>query len=399
MTTDFTPTRAAGLDRLAAFVPYAGMAYAAQRNYDLGPGQHTHVSCLSPYLRCRMLTEQEVIEAVIHHHGPAASDKFVQEVFWRTYWKGWLELRPQIWNDYQTSLAQAWNDVQTQAGLRARWEAACRGETDIDCMNAWAKELVGTGYLHNHARMWFASIWIFTLRLPWELGADFFLRHLLDGDPASNTLSWRWVAGIQTPGKTYLARTSNITKFTEGRFHPKWQLASEAPPLAATPLPDPRPLPDNPTVDANLRTGLLLHEDDMSPDFAQTAPAPQAQAILAPQAQIGPLIMAESVTGFRAEALKDAGKRLPPARVLATQQDVLDWARAENIEQIIAPYAPTGPVRTLLDAVSNAHADLRICQMMRPYDRAAWPHATHGFFRFRKQIPHLISQFNRGPKA
>jgi deoxyribodipyrimidine photo-lyase len=65
------------------------------------------------------------------------------------------------------------------------------------------QELVETGYLHNHARMWFASIWIFTLRLPWELGADFFLRHLLDGDAASNTLSWRWVAGLHTKGKHY----------------------------------------------------------------------------------------------------------------------------------------------------------------------------------------------------
>ena len=50
--------------------------------------------------------------------------------------------------------------------------------------------------MHNHVRMWFASIWIFTLNLPWQLGADFFMQHLLDGDPASNTLSWRWVAGI-----------------------------------------------------------------------------------------------------------------------------------------------------------------------------------------------------------
>ena len=62
--------------------------------------------------------------------------------------------------------------------------------------------------------MWFASIWIFTLNLPWQLGADFFMQHLLDGDPASNTLSWRWVAGIQTKGKNYLARKSNIEKYS-----------------------------------------------------------------------------------------------------------------------------------------------------------------------------------------
>ena len=62
--------------------------------------------------------------------------------------------------------------------------------------------------------MWFASIWIHTLELQWELGADFFLKHLLDGDPASNTLSWRWVAGIHTKGKNYIARKSNIEKYS-----------------------------------------------------------------------------------------------------------------------------------------------------------------------------------------
>jgi deoxyribodipyrimidine photo-lyase len=67
--------------------------------------------------------------------------------------------------------------------------------------------------------MWFASIWIFTLGLPWRIGADFFYRHLLDGDAASNTLSWRWVAGLHTRGKAYAAESWNIEKFTGGRFN------------------------------------------------------------------------------------------------------------------------------------------------------------------------------------
>jgi len=78
--------------------------------------------------------------------------------------------------------------------------------------------------------MWFASIWIFTLNLPWELGARFFMKHLLDGDAASNTLSWRWVAGIQTQGKNYLARESNIRKFTNQRYV-NTSLNENAPPL------------------------------------------------------------------------------------------------------------------------------------------------------------------------
>ncbi|WP_404818261.1 FAD-binding domain-containing protein, partial [Roseobacter sinensis] len=221
----FPPTRTAALERLSAFLPRAGRHYAARRNYDLGPGRHHGVSGLSPYLRCRLITEEEVLQAVLARHAPQAAEKFIQEVFWRTYWKGWLELRPGVWDEYRRDLRRQWDDVQTQAGLRDRWEAACTGDTGIACFDGWADELVNTGYLHNHARMWFASIWIFTLELPWELGADFFLRHLLDGDPASNTLGWRWVAGIQTVGKTYLARPDNIAKYTEGRFGVPGRLA------------------------------------------------------------------------------------------------------------------------------------------------------------------------------
>ena len=87
--------------------------------FDLGAGKHTHVSCLSPYLRHRIITEKEVLKATLGRHSLQASEKFVQEVFWRTYWKGWLEMRPQIWRDYQHGVMRALDDVQTQSGLRA----------------------------------------------------------------------------------------------------------------------------------------------------------------------------------------------------------------------------------------------------------------------------------------
>ena len=183
----WTATRQAGLDQLKAFIPHAGANYAKRRNYDFGPGQHSAVSQLSPYIRHRLIREDEVLRAVLDQHSSQNAEKFIQEVFWRTYWKGWLEMRPSVWGAYWAELALAWDQVQTQSGLRSEWEAACKGETGIECFDAWARELAQTGYLHNHSRMWFASIWIFTLRLPWALGADFFLRHLLDGDPASNT--------------------------------------------------------------------------------------------------------------------------------------------------------------------------------------------------------------------
>jgi deoxyribodipyrimidine photo-lyase len=85
----------------------------------------------------------------------------------------------------------------------------------------FVNELLNTGYLHNHARMWFAAWWVHEARLPWQCAAALFYRHLLDGDPASNTLSWRWVAGLQTPGKTSLARRSNLEKDLARRCPPR----------------------------------------------------------------------------------------------------------------------------------------------------------------------------------
>jgi len=215
------PSRSLALEKLTDFIPKAGLNYRNKRNYDFGPSNHNYVSQLSPFIRRRILTETEVLRAILNKYSLPSSEKFVQEVFWRTYWKGWLEMRPSVWLDYQNDLSRLENQIMTQAGLRKSWETACEGKTEIDCFDFWACELKETGYLHNHARMWFASIWIFTLNLPWQLGADFFLRHLLDGDPASNTLSWRWVAGLQTQGKTYLARRDNISKFTNDRFDPR----------------------------------------------------------------------------------------------------------------------------------------------------------------------------------
>ncbi|WP_299149282.1 FAD-binding domain-containing protein [uncultured Tateyamaria sp.] len=392
----FAPARAAAPDRLQRFVPQAGRDYAARRNYDLGRDGHTGVSTLSPYLRARLITETEVLHATLGHHSPEAAEKFIQEVFWRTYWKGWLEMRPTVWHQYKSALKRALNDVQTQAGLRDRWAAAYAGQTEIECFNAWAQELVDTGYLHNHARMWFASIWIFTLRLPWELGADFFLRHLLDGDPASNTLGWRWVAGIQTPGKTYLARTSNISKFTEGRFAPKWQLAGEAVAVPGSPVPPASALPEMRRFDPAKRTALVLHDEDMSPSYLfEAGVRPVATAILCARSHLSPLEVAPHVTAFADAALGDMTDRYASrlgsvSQTAATPDELMAWIATTGADQIITPYAPVGPVADLFGAISNMPDAPDLVQLRRPYDGAAWPHASHGFFRFKKEIPALL---------
>ena len=179
------PNRETGLAQLHGFIARAGARYAKSRNYDFGPDRRANVSMLSPYLRHRLLLEEEVLRATLRHHSLAAANKFLQEVFWRTYYKGWLEQRPSVWVEYRRSLAQTLRQLENDTSTRRRYETAVAGNTGIDCFDAWVNELLTYGYLHNHARMWLASIWVFTLELPWQLGADFFYRHLLDGDPAS----------------------------------------------------------------------------------------------------------------------------------------------------------------------------------------------------------------------
>ena len=386
--TEFPPTRTAALERLARFLPRA-RDYAARRNFDLGPGRHDAVSTLSPYLRHRLITEEEVLRAVLGRYSLGSVDKFVQEVVWRSYWKGWLELRPQVWSDYQAGLARQMDALATQAGLRRRWEAACLGETGIDAFDHWAHELAATGYLHNHARMWFASIWIFTLRLPWELGADVFLRHLLDGDPASNTLSWRWVAGLQTQGKHYVARASNIERYTEGRFAPAG-LAADPAPLQGPPHPPRRALPPADAIPADRPVLLILHEDDLAPGWLFEAGLQvRATALLRAQGGLSPLQMSPQVTAFRDGALRDASARwsarLGPVQEVTDAATLTAWAEAQGPAPLLAAWAPTGPVAQVLDAVPHP-----ILRPRRSWDSAAWPHATAGFFRFKAQIPALL---------
>lgn len=94
--TQFPPTQAAATARLAAFAPHAGSAYAMRRNFDRGTGMHTSVSTLSPYVRLRMLDEVALARVVLGQHSEHAAEKFLAEVFWRTYWKGWMELHPAV---------------------------------------------------------------------------------------------------------------------------------------------------------------------------------------------------------------------------------------------------------------------------------------------------------------
>jgi len=393
--------RQSGLERLDEFLPRAGRAYARQRNHDLGADSRDNVSVLSPWIRHRLITEQEVVGAVLEHHSPSAAEKFIQEICWRTYWKGWLEMRPDVWSDYLAALEHDQDRVTNNTGLQAALDEAESGRTGIDAFDHWARELNDTGYLHNHARMWFASIWIFTLKLPWTLGAHFFLRHLLDADPASNTLGWRWVAGIQTRGKTYLARPSNIKKFTDGRFEPS-DLATDAEPLEWKEPPKPQAPDPTAAVDAlNDEPALLLiHPEDLNPESLLPKTL-KFKAAMAFESVDEPYQwpFGQKAKSFVAEGVEDAVERASAhydidslRKNVLSPEAVIGACRAADLKSVITPYAPVGPVADALKALARqlGNADIKLHRVRRDWDEFAWPHATKGFFPFKKKIPALL---------
>lgn len=369
----FLPTRTAALERLEGFVPHA-VRYAGRRNFDLGAGKHDGVSGLSPYIRTRLVTEEECTRAVLEKHSAHAAEKFLQEIAWRTYWKGWLEMRPDVWRHYLETLA-----VQEKSRY---YEEAIYGNTRIECFNHWANELVETGYLHNHARMWFASIWIFTLKLPWQLGADFFLRNLLDGDPASNTLSWRWVAGLHTPGKHYLARAENISQFTNGRFDPKGRLNESAPPLAMDFVPERQSLLLPPDPAPRGRIGHLMFPDDLAPPPDSMGEITATAAFIPPVLETTPIVSAFLNGAVNDTLHRTHGRRLSGPFTSA----ISDWMSAEKLDSIVVSMPTVGFTKDFLD---TEQLPVPPHFFVRDWDRKLWPHATAGFFKLKAALPKI----------
>ena len=405
--TDWTATRAEGDKILAAFTPRMGRRYANGRNTDNGPGAHKPgangaVSVLSPYIRRRLVLESDAVAAALAANGPQDAEKFVQEVIWRGYFKGWLERRPQVWDSYRTGLDADLTALDRDRRLRRDVDRAMNGQTGLACFDAWATELVETGYLHNHARMWFASIWIFTLGLPWRLGADFFYRHLLDGDAASNTLGWRWVAGLHTRGKPYPADAQNIATFTAGRFTPRQSdLAEVTQGLEASEpdgLPTVMPLRTITPPQSGRPTALLITDEDCRvEDFGLAVYDIRTMATLTASHLRSPLPVSDLLLQFEADALADAARRSGFAATAMRADDPVSlakWAASAGATQIATAYITRGPLRDWLDeaAPSLAKHGITVREWRRDWDTAIWPHATAGFFKVKQNIPRILDQ-------
>ncbi|MGI9254733.1 MAG: FAD-binding domain-containing protein [Thermomicrobiales bacterium] len=210
--------RKAALDALSAIDP---ARYAATRNSLDGA-----VTRLSPYIRHGVLSLAEVRQAAIERIGsPSGTYKLIQELAWRDYWRRlYGEIGVGVWQDrepYKTGYRA--NHYQSSLP-----EEIDRGETGLACMDAFSLELRQTGYLHNHARMWVAAWLVHWRGVRWQAGARWFLRHLLDGDPASNNLSWQWVASTFST-KPYIFNRENLVKYTANRYCPACPLRNACP--------------------------------------------------------------------------------------------------------------------------------------------------------------------------
>ena len=399
-TEAFIPTREAGLKRLKEFAPLAGEIYSNKRNFDFSSIEKNSVSALSPWIKHRLITEEEVLIEILKYHNPHSAMKFIQEVFWRGYFKGWLEQHPTVWSHHNEKLTKEYANLENNKFIKENYMSAVNGETGIECFDFWCKQLKSTGYLHNHVRMWFASIWVFTLKLPMELGADFFMLHLIDADAASNTLSWRWVSGLHTKGKAYAARASNIEKFTNGQFNPSGQLREDIEPLTENinhpfvPLVDLEQFKDEDAI-------LLITEEDCSPETSMKEDnfgveiVPLYRKKKFPE-WIEPLntVRCFSNTAVKNSAQRLGCKNLKPVKESNWTEIILDASDKLGTKNIITPRIPVGAVKSEFRKIKKnlAEHDIYINEHYKEYDTYTWQFASKGFFKLKKQIPNILYQ-------
>ena len=195
--------RKAGEDKLAAL---DAVAYGGSRNYLDGA-----VTQLSPYIRHAIVTLDEVRNQALEQGAPKQVEKFIQELAWRDFWQRVYKQNPDwIWHDvepYKTGFSASDYADELPADIAA-------ADTDCAAINHFVTTLQQTGYLHNHARMYVAAYIVHWRRVKWQAGARFFLSHLLDGDAASNNLSFQWVASTFS-NKPYFFNLENLQKFAD----------------------------------------------------------------------------------------------------------------------------------------------------------------------------------------
>ena len=379
---DFPNNRIDALKKLDNFIEQNLIEYTKLRNFDFGTKNRKNISCISPYATHGIISEIEIIKKTLKKHLFSKSEKFIQEVLWRIYWKGWLELRPGVWADYLIKVKMHKEKYKTDKN----YLNAIEGNTNIQCFDDWVKELKETNYLHNHARMWFASIWIFTLDLPWELGAEFFLKHLYDGDSASNTLGWRWVAGIQTPGKHYLASEWNIKKFTNNRYE-KIKLNEGAKPQISNKT---YSISKSDFLSSEITNGeiLLIFDNNLSFEFSDFKDKKFNKILIVNSNESREISLSDRVVKFKESLLRDQLKRL---KNLSINCEIIKIEDIKKYSDDVCALYPS--VGENLDFI-NSNELKNIQFLYRKIDQLSWQFCSKGFFNFRNYIPKIIQNIS-----
>ena len=379
---NFKPSREFAISQLDNFIEKNLIEYSKLRNFDFGPDRRSNVSCISPYVNHGVVNESEIINKSLKKFSFIKNEKFIQEVLWRVYWKGWMELRPKVWTDFLNDL----NEIKIKYQNNENYLNAINGKTNIDCFNYWVDELKKYNYLHNHTRMWFASIWIFTLELPWQLGAEFFMKHLFDGDSASNTLGWRWVAGIQTKGKHYSAQEWNIKKFTNNKFD-KIKLNENS-----LPKTDGRAYSiiikefiDNAISEEKK---LLVFDNNLSFENTEFANKNFKKIFLVLNGnETRKIKLSEKVLNFKKFLIHDQEIRLKQKSISC---EIINIEELKNInEDIYALYPSVGENLDYINSINLKNIKF----LYRKIDKYSWKFCNKGFFNFKNYIPKIVQEF------
>jgi len=379
----FKVSRTEAIEELNQFIKNNLLEYSKLRNYDFGPQKRNNTSCLSPYVTHGLVSEIEIINQSLKKLSFVKNEKFIQEVLWRVYWKGWLELRPNVWADYLREL----KDIKENFKDNKDYLNAIEGKTNIECFNEWVNELKKFNYLHNHTRMWFASIWIFTLNLPWQLGAEFFMKYLFDGDAASNTLGWRWVVGIQTLGKNYLATEWNIKKFTNNRFQ-NIKINEEAvPKITEKSYSIVEKFFINPHLIEDKT--LLVFDNNLSMELTDFKNYNFKKILIISNTNDTRQIqLSENTINFKALLINDQLKRLKEKSIVS---EVINISDLKTIKEPVYALYPT--VGENLDYLQlNQLKNIEF--LYREIDQFSWQFCNKGFFNFKNHIPKIVTKFN-----
>tara|TARA_B100000401_G_scaffold104532_1_gene67742 strand:+ start:25 stop:738 length:714 start_codon:yes stop_codon:yes gene_type:complete len=235
--------------------------------------------------------------------------------------------------------------------------------------------------------MWFASIWIFTLKLPWQLGAEFFLKYLLDGDSASNTLSWRWVAGLQSKGKHYLAQSWNIEKFTNNRFT-EIKLNESASPITENEVYKLNDLNLDNKKSSN--KFLLIFDNCLSEKNIEKVKINYEKCFLILlDNQDRKIHLSKNVLSFKEKLSMDIYKNIDQVEILQSSKAHNIFAERKSYDVI---YPNIGDNLNYIMEIKSKY-NLELNFLYDEKDLFCWQYSKKGFFNFKKSIPNLLTKF------